>query len=97
MTTFDAGLDGVTGEQLRRQWLALPAVESIAGRLHSRAALILTGRKDELFPPDHYTELKEAVHSIEWHEFPDGDHTLSLCRREAVRRTVDWLVNRLGS
>ena len=89
-------LNSVTSEELQSQWENLPPLESKANQLHNRPVLIITGRKDEIFPPHHYQPLMEAVPTIEWYEFPDGDHSLSLCRQEAVRRTLDWLFTYLG-
>jgi dipeptidyl aminopeptidase/acylaminoacyl peptidase len=93
---FAEMLTGITGETLQSQWEALPPVESVAEQLLNRPILILTGGQDDIFPPKHYSPLMQAVPTIEWHEFPDGDHALSLCRPEAVRRTVNWLVTHLG-
>ena len=96
-TEFAGMLHGITGERLRTEWDALPPADSFAERLQDRKVLILTGRLDVIFPPAHYKALKDAVPTIEWHEFPDGDHVLSRCRGEAVRRTVDWLTAQVES
>lgn len=93
---FAGMLNGVTSKQLQGQWQALPPVASKVNQLHNRPVLILTGEKDDVFPPQHYLPLREAVPTVKWYEFPDGDHALSLCRQEAVRRTVDWLVLLMG-
>ena len=84
-------LHGVSGVELKSQFEAVPPVESVAPRLHDRPVLIITGRQDKFFPPEYYLPLKEAVPTFEWHEFGDGDHALSLCRREAAELTVSWL------
>lgn len=88
---FAMMLNGVTGKDLKSQYEALPPVESMAHQLHDRPVLMLTGQKDEVFPTDHYPPLLDAVPTIQWHEFPDGDHSLSSCRLETVRHTLDWL------
>jgi pimeloyl-ACP methyl ester carboxylesterase len=88
---FALMLHGITGEELRSQWEALPPVESKADQLRNRSILMLTGRQDDIFPPQHYVPLLEVVPAIEWHEFPNGDHSLSLCRKEVVWRVLDWL------
>jgi dipeptidyl aminopeptidase/acylaminoacyl peptidase len=93
---FAQMLNGVTSNQLQQQWQELPPVESKANQLRNRPVLILTGRKDDVLPPHHYSPLMEAVPTIEWYEFPDGDHSLSLCRQDAVQRTLDWLVTHMG-
>ncbi len=89
-------LRGVTGAQLEAQWLALPPVGSAAASLRDRPILLLTGGKDNIFPPGHYPHLITALPTIEWQEFANGDHAFSLCRREVVERTVKWLIARLG-
>lgn len=94
---FSQMLYGVTGSELKAQWeTTLPSVEAKAEQLHHRPVFILTGRYDEIISPDHYLPLMELVPSVEWHEFPEGDHSLSLNRKEAVRRTLDWLAKHLG-
>jgi len=89
-------LSNITGEELQSQWDTLPPVESQAEQLLNRPVLLLTGGQDDIFPPDHYPPLLEAVPTIEWHEYSNGDHTLSLNRKEAVQYTVDWLVKHIG-
>ena len=97
--TFDefAGmLNGISGEELQSQWDGLPPVEAKARRLRNRRVLIMTGGKDDIFPPRHFQPLMKAVPTIEWQEFPHGDHSLSRCRQEAVQHIRDWLVSVLG-
>jgi pimeloyl-ACP methyl ester carboxylesterase len=97
--TFDewaAMLDGISGAELKSQWEGLPPAESAAEGLHNHPVLVLTGAVDNIFPPSHYPPLIAAIPSIEWHEFANGDHGLSLCRHELVDLTVDWLVTHLG-
>jgi hypothetical protein len=89
---FAQMLNGITGPELRYQYDALPPVEVAAEQLRDRPVLILTGRRDSVFPPDHYAPLREAVPTLEWHEFTNGDHFLSLCRQEAVHLAVPWLL-----
>lgn len=93
---FTPMLHGISGEQLKSQYDELSPIESLAEELRNRPVLILTGGIDELFPPSHYLPLIESVPTIEWYELKDGDHALSLCWQETVRRTVDWLVTHLG-
>ncbi len=89
-------LEGITGKELKSQWDALVPAESISERLQGRPVLILTGRQDTACPPEHYTLLKSLVPTIEWKELENGDHVLSLCRKEAAERTVNWLISCLG-
>ncbi len=98
-TIFDewAGmLAGINGAQLEAQWLALPPVGSAAAALRNRPILLLTGARDTIFPPNHYPPLIAAIPTIEWQEFPNGDHAFSLCRREIVERIQGWLIAQMG-
>jgi acetyl esterase/lipase len=94
---FAQMLHGISAEELSSQYYELPPVETVATQLRGRPVLIITGREDTVFPPEHYPPLKEAVPTIEWHEFDCGDHSLSLCRREAADLTVRWLSEQLGT
>jgi pimeloyl-ACP methyl ester carboxylesterase len=89
-------LDGIDGAQLRSQWEGLPPLESAAEGLRGHPILLLTGARDSIFPPAQYPPLIAAVPTIEWRDFADGDHGLSLRRRELVALTVDFLVAHLG-
>jgi pimeloyl-ACP methyl ester carboxylesterase len=93
---FAQMLNGVTSHQLQQQWQELHPVESKANQLRNRPVLILTGKRDDVLPPHHYLPFMDTVPTIEWYEFPDGDHSLSLCRQETVQRTLDWLVTHMG-
>ena len=89
-------LIGVTSKELKSQYEALTPIETKAEQLRNRSILILTGRQDEVLHPQHYSPLMEVCPNIEWREFSNGDHALSLCRQEVVQRTVDWLVAHMG-
>ena len=89
-------LAGIDGAQLRSQWEGLPPAESAAEGLRGHPILLLTGALDSIFPPSHYPPLIAAVPTIEWHDFADGDHGLSVRRRELVALTVEFLVAHLG-
>ena len=48
-----------------------------------RIALIggsMTGDKDELFPPPHYTEFLAVLPATRWARAEEGDHARSTCR-----------------
>jgi pimeloyl-ACP methyl ester carboxylesterase len=84
-------LHGVSGQALREQWYALPAVESLADGLAGRNILLISGDRDELFPPSHYTSLVERLPGITWRRLAAGDHAFSLCRELLVETVVRWL------
>ncbi len=93
---FAAMLHGVTGEELRAQWSALPPVQSMAAQLAGRPILLVTGDLDEVFPPDHYRPLVASLPDLNWEQFAFADHSFSLCRRELVECVVGWLIAELG-
>ena len=88
---FASMLQGITGSELQSQWNSLISIESLTEKLRHFPILMITGRKDDLFPPEHYAPLVEALPTIEWHELVNGDHAFSECRQEIVRLTLNWL------
>ncbi len=95
-TIFDGWADmlhGTSGQVLREQWYALPPVESMVEGLAGRDILLVSGDRDELFPPTHYTPLVEKLPGITWRRLAGGDHAFSLCRQELVEAVVGWLHN----
>jgi len=93
---FAGMLSGVSGESLREQWLRLESVAGYRGALADRPILLVTGDRDELFPPSHYTAFAAALPSLDWVRHPDADHAFSACRPWLVEVVTDWLVARLG-
>lgn len=90
-------LNGVSAEELKAQWLALPAIQTMAAALSSRAMLLITADEDELFPPSHYEALAADVESMDWRRISGADHVFSTARKQLVDMTVGWLQNILGS
>jgi pimeloyl-ACP methyl ester carboxylesterase len=95
-TEFASMLHGTTASELQAQYDRLPSIEASAPYLKDRPILMLTGALDDVFPHDHYPPLLEALPTIEWHEFPEGDHFMSLCRPMVTSLAIPWLVNHLG-
>jgi dipeptidyl aminopeptidase/acylaminoacyl peptidase len=89
-------LHGVTPTELRSQYEALPAIEASASGLAGRPILMITGGQDDVFPPDHYPPLLRVLPAIEWHELPEGDHSMSLCRGKVVSLVAPWLASHVG-
>jgi acetyl esterase/lipase len=94
---FAIMLTGVTGEDLKAQWDALPAIQTMNAALSARVMLLITADLDELFPPSHYESLAAAVESIDWKRISTADHVFSAARKKLVAMTVNWLQNTLGS
>jgi acetyl esterase/lipase len=90
---FAVMLKGVSAEELKAQWDALPSIQTMSAALRSRAILLITADQDELFPPSHYESLTAAVKSIDWRRISNADHVFSTCRTQLVKTTVGWLEN----
>jgi fermentation-respiration switch protein FrsA (DUF1100 family) len=105
--TFDLGpsmanefadmLSGVSGETLGMQWRELPPLTDHMGAMSSRPILLVTGDKDDLFPPSHYADFAAALPSVRWERAREGDHAFSTCRPWMVRTVTEWLVANVGS
>jgi uncharacterized protein len=93
---FAGMLSGVSGADLRAQWQRLPALAGHYGALAGRPLLLVTGDRDELFPPAHYTPLAAALPAADWLRHPEGDHAFSACRPWLVETVTGWLDARLG-
>lgn len=93
---FAIMLNGVDAKELKAQWNDLPAIQSMASALKSRAVLLITADQDELFPPSHYETLLAELKSLIWIRIPGADHVFSTARNQLVAMTVDWLQNKLN-
>lgn len=89
-------LQGISAAGLEAQYHALPPLESSIKKLRGRPVLLLTGAVDDVFPHSHYLPLLAAAPWIEWREYQNGDHFLSLCRKESIHYATSWLVSHLG-
>lgn len=94
---FAGMLNGVTGEDLMRQWSDVRSLSDHIHALASRSLLLVTGDKDDLWPPSHYTDFIAALPNIEWVRAEEGDHAFSGCRPWLVRTVADWLVAEVGT
>lgn len=90
---FASMLHGVSGRELQSQWNALPSVETYAEQLRTVPILLLTGKKDDIFPPEHYLQCMKTIPFITWQEYENGDHAFSECRDEIVEKTITWVSN----
>ena len=57
-------------------------------------SLILSGGKDELFPPEHHAALVKAFPAAEAHVFPDLGHNLNMERPEEVGPVLERFLDR---
>lgn len=93
---FAGMLNGVTSRDLQRQWTEMPSFLDSLRSLASRSVLLVTGDKDELFPPSHYTDFTARLPHVRWARAEDGDHAFSSCRSWMVETVTDWLVAEVG-
>lgn len=94
---FAAMLSGVSGRELQDQWSAMRSVTESLPSLASRPVLLVTGDRDELFPPAHYTDFVAGLPGVQWARTTEGDHAFSTCRPWMVSTVTDWLVSTLGT
>jgi fermentation-respiration switch protein FrsA (DUF1100 family) len=94
---FAGMLSGISGAELLSQWQRLEDLAGHVGALAKRPLLLVTGDRDELFPPAHYTAFAAALPAAQWVRHPEGDHAFSGCRTWLVDTVTDWLAARLGS
>jgi len=94
---FATMLNGVTSRDLLRQWKDVQPLSDRLRSLGSRPLLLVTGDKDDLFPPSHYTGLVTGLPNLQWVRTEEGDHAFSTCRPWLVRTVTDWLVAKCGS
>lgn len=87
-----AVLRDTSAEALREEWASLTPVVEFAPRLTERHLLLITGNRDELLPPAHFTRLQVLLPSLTWVRFPSADHVFS-DTRPGLRHTVrQWLI-----
>src|SRR6185295_228753 len=77
---FAGMLHGVSGAELLAQWSRLVPLADHLDGLHERPLLLVTGDRDELFPPAHYAAFAAALPNLLWRRHSEGDHAFSGCR-----------------
>lgn len=90
-TEFAAMLNGVTTDQLLEQWEHLQSLPALADGIGTRPVLLLSGDRDEFFPPAHMQLLVDALPNVEWQRFAQADHIFSTVRPQLTRAILDWL------
>ena len=94
---FATMLNGVTGQDLLQQWKDVQPLSDSLRSLASRSLLLVTGDKDDLWPPSHYADFVAALPNLRWARAKEGDHAFSTCRPWLVRTVTDWLVAECGT
>ncbi len=93
---YTAMLQGVTGAALHKEWANLVSVYDLKDQLANRPILLVTGDRDDVFPPAHYAYIGQTMPHILHRRLADGDHAFNACRKLLVATVVDWLVEQLG-
>lgn len=93
---FASMLNGVSGPALQEAWRHIPSVAGVVSAAASRPLLLVTGDRDELFPPEHYADFVAGLPAMKWDRAADGDHAFSTCRPWLADTVTNWLVAELG-
>ncbi len=94
---FAEMLNGVTGQELREQWQALPPLTDSLRAFAPRPLLLVTAGKDNIFPPSPYADSIVVLPNIQLVHNEESDHGFSACRPWLVRTVTDWLVEGFGT
>lgn len=93
---FAGMLNGVTGQDLQAQWKALPPLADAFRAFASRALLLITADKDDIFPPSQYSDSIAGFPNLQWVRNEESDHGFSDCRPWLTRTVTNWLVATFG-
>jgi uncharacterized protein len=89
---FAGMLNGVTGQDLREQWQALPPLADSLRAFAPRPILLVAADKDVIFPASHYMDSLAGFSNIQLIRNEESDHGFSAYRPWLVRTVADWLV-----
>ena len=88
---FAEMLNGVTGQDLREQWRALPTLADSLRAFAPRPILLVAADKDAIFPPSHYADSIARLANVRLIRNEESDHGFSSCRPWLARTVTDWL------
>jgi len=88
---FAGMLNGVTGQDLREQWQALPSLADSLRAFAPRPILLVAADKDAIFPPSHYADSIARLANVQLVRNEESDHGFSACRPWLARTVTDWL------
>jgi uncharacterized protein len=94
---FAEMLNGISGQELLKQWRELEPLAGAVSRFAPRPILLVAAGKDNIFPAAQYTDLIAESSHIQLIENEESDHGFSTTRPWLVQTVTDWLVARLGS
>jgi uncharacterized protein len=93
---FAGMLNGVTGQDLREQWQALPSLAASLRAFAPRPILLVAADKDAIFPPSHYADHVAELANIRLICNEASDHGFSACRPWLAQTVTDWLAASLS-
>lgn len=91
VSQFAEMLHGVTASQLQTQWRQLPSVSDLIPQLTHRNLLLITGDRDEIFPPAHYATFLKSLATLTHVRHADADHQFSACRPWLRKTVLEWI------
>jgi uncharacterized protein len=94
---FAEMLSGVTGQDLREQWQALPPLEDSLRAFAPRPLLLIAAGKDSIFPPPHYADSIAGFDNIQLICNEESDHGFSASRPWLAKTVTEWLVAKVGT
>jgi cephalosporin-C deacetylase-like acetyl esterase len=94
---FATMVNGVTGQDLQKQWNALLPLADSINTFAPRPLLLVAADKDDIFPPSDYAGSIAGFPNIQLIRNGEADHGFSACRPWLVQTVTDWLIARLGT
>jgi hypothetical protein len=88
-------LAGTTADRLTVEWAGLAPLGQASASLRRVPFLLITGDRDELFPPSHFEPLL-GLPGLAWVRFPRADHVFSEVRPGLRHVVARWLIDKLG-
>src|SRR5262249_19139516 len=88
---FAGMLNGITGQDLRGQWQALPPLVDSLRAVAPRPIPLIAADKDAIFPPSHYAGSITNLANVQLIRNEESDHGFSACRPWLARTVTDWL------
>jgi len=88
---FAGMLNGITGQDLREQWQALPSLADSLRSFAPRPILLVAAGKDAIFPPTHYADSIARLANVQLICNEESDHGFSACRSWLAQTVTEWL------
>jgi pimeloyl-ACP methyl ester carboxylesterase len=93
---FAGMLNGVTGQDLLKQWAEMTSLADSMRSFSPREVLLVAAENDDIFPPSQYEDSLAGLPNIQLIRDRESDHGFSTCRPWLVQTVTGWLVAKLG-